>query len=82
MKQTGLQSLLERIAGHKRRNFLLDNDFSPAYSHFVKKDRPRAPKDRLQLFSDFSARLNFHGFQTFLFAVLIPAIAPCPGGTA
>ena len=48
MKTTSLQPLLERIAGHKRRNFLLDNDFSPAYSHFVKKDRPRAPKDRLQ----------------------------------
>ncbi len=24
---------------HKQRNFLLDNDFSPAYSLFVKKDR-------------------------------------------
>jgi hypothetical protein len=27
------------LRGHKRRNFMLDNDFSLTYSLFVKKDR-------------------------------------------
>jgi hypothetical protein len=28
------------LRGHKPHSFMLDNDFSPAYAHFVKKDRP------------------------------------------
>lgn len=34
-------------SGHKRRSFVLDNEFSPAYSQFVKRDRLHYAKDRL-----------------------------------
>jgi hypothetical protein len=43
-----VQPFQDGFCGHKRRNNMLDNDFSPDYSSVVKKDRPRAPKDRLQ----------------------------------
>ena len=33
------QRLLETVVGHKRCNIMLDNNFSPAYIHFMKQDR-------------------------------------------
>jgi len=38
----------EPLRGHKWRNYILDNDLSPAYNRSVKLDRLRAAKDRLQ----------------------------------
>ena len=37
----------ERFEGHKRRNYMVDSEFSPAYTCPVKSDRLNSAKDRL-----------------------------------